>query len=467
MPYPNNKKREYEEATKINYPSQTNQVLNTQELAKSPYGELSLTKHLYETRLQNIFDDYQKSLNILESQERSALQDAYYIREMSKKYLGEYASNVGIGDVSGNLLDIYSNYQRNVADIKSQTRDEQLNLMREYQQTRLGILENILYTQFQIDVAKMEESERDVMYNIAVGNTNGMSALEYLDEAYKQGTITKQTYQALSQSIKLAENTKLKDITSPKITDEYGKVIDNPNFVGSDYDFKLNLPGEDIDPNTTIGFEDAMGNRYFSVKDVADNDKKYYKSSAELFEQWFNENEGMQPTNGDIIVTTAEEKTSNNGIGPTRTVKYIYHNNSWYRLAQEQPFIEEEMSAWRMPENLSNAKKKMTQAVGKNGNIVLSNEYDTGGSFLVKNVDKPDSITFKDSGVKFTVNEKSGFGIQDSNLTREQKEILDLFRKVHGKEDGTIYNNSFVIYKDKVYYYRDKKIYSTNHSLLK
>ena len=175
MVYPNNKKREYEE--NINYPSQTNQVLNTQELAKSPYGELSLTKHLYETRLQNIFDDYQKSLNILESQERSALQDAYYIRELSKKYLGEYASNVGIGDVSGNLLDIYSNYQRNLADIKSQTSTEKLNLMREYQQTRLGILENILYTQFQIDVAKMEESERDVMYNIATGNTNGMSEL--------------------------------------------------------------------------------------------------------------------------------------------------------------------------------------------------------------------------------------------------------------------------------------------------
>lgn len=463
MAYPNNKKREYEK--NINYPSQTNQVLNTQELAKSPYGELSLTKHLYETRLQNIFDDYQKSLNILESQERSALQDAYYIREMSKKYLGEYASNVGIGDVSGNLLDIYSNYQRNVADIKSQTRDEQLNLMREYQQTRLGLLENILYTQFQIDVAKMEESERDVMYNIATGNTNGMSTLEYLDEAYKQERVRKPFYQALSQSLKIAENTKLKDITSPKITDEYGKVIDNPNFVGTDYDFNLNLPGEDIDPNTTIGFEDAMGNRYFSVKDVADNDKKYWKSSAELFEQWFNENEGMQPANGDIIVTTAAERTSDDGFGPTRTVKYIYHNNSWYRLAQEQPFIESEMSAWRMPENFSNAKEKMTQKVGEN--IVISNEYYTGGSFLRKNVDKPDSITFKDRGVKYTVDEESGFGIQDSNLTQEQREILNLFRKVHGKEDGTIYNNSFVIYKDKVYYYKDKKIYNTNSSLLK
>ena len=464
MAYPNNKKREYEE--NINYPSQTNQVLNTQELAKSPYGELSLTKHLYETRLQNIFDDYQKSLDILESQERSALQDAYYIREMSKKYLGEYASNVGIGDVSGSLLDIYSNYQRNLADIKSQTSAEKLNLMREYQQTRLGILENILYTQFQIDVAKMEESEQDVLYNIATGNTNGMSTLEYLDEAYKQERVRKPFYQALSQSLKIAENMKLKDITNPQIIDEYGKVIDNPNYIGSDYDFELNLPGEDIDPHTTIGFEDAMGNRYFSVKDVADNDKKYWKSSQELFEQWFNENEGMQPANGDIIITTAEEKTSNNGYGPARTVKYIYHNNSWYRLAQEQPFIEAEMSAWRMPENFSNAKKKMTRKVG-DGNIVLSNEYYTGGSFLRKNVDKPDSITFKDSGVKFTVNEKSSFAINDIYLTQEQKEILDLFLRVHGKEDGTIYNNSFVVYNNKVYYYKDKRIYSTNRKLLK
>ena len=36
---------------------------------------------------------------------------------MSKKYLGEYASNVGIGDVSGNLIDIYANYAENLSYI--------------------------------------------------------------------------------------------------------------------------------------------------------------------------------------------------------------------------------------------------------------------------------------------------------------------------------------------------------------
>ena len=65
---------------------------------------------LYNTKLQNIFTDYAASKAQIAKAEEESLQDAYYIKEMSKKYLGEYASNTGLGDVSGNLMDIHSTY---------------------------------------------------------------------------------------------------------------------------------------------------------------------------------------------------------------------------------------------------------------------------------------------------------------------------------------------------------------------
>lgn len=355
----NNKKREYEENIELNYPSQntglnypfqTNPVLNTQELAKSPYGELSLTKYLYETRLQNIFDDYQKSLNVLESQEKSALQDAYYIRELSKKYLGEYASNVGIGDVSGSLLDIYSNYQRNVADIKSQTMDEKLNLMREYQQTRLGMLDNILYTQFQIDVAKLQEQEQDIIFNVAMGQTDGLSTNEYLDKMFKEGKISKPTYYALKQSIQMQELTKIDETIGQKyILNEQGEKVENPNYIGDDYDFKKYVPGEKVD-KTSYMFQDAAGNRFFQVKTPADLDEKYTKSSAELMEEWKAQNpDRTLPSTGDRIFTWAEKKVGEDYVG--ESVQYVFVGNTWYRLVQEKKFLPEE-------ERLKNEKNK-------------------------------------------------------------------------------------------------------------
>lgn len=83
----------------------------------SPNPELALQKYMFEIGMLNIFELYQKNIAGLDEARQKDIADAYYIRELSKKYLGEYASNIGVGDVSGELIDIYANYAQNLAYI--------------------------------------------------------------------------------------------------------------------------------------------------------------------------------------------------------------------------------------------------------------------------------------------------------------------------------------------------------------
>ena len=155
---------------------------NLHELAKTPYGELEITKYLYESGLQNIFEDYQKSMSVLSQQEQQSLQDAYFIREMSKKYLGEYASNVGLGDVSDSLLDIYGKYQQNLGDIRQSYDALRLNLTQEYNKAREETMRNLLLVNYGIEVAKLSEKTQQVMHNIIIGETEGYDPVEYLQK---------------------------------------------------------------------------------------------------------------------------------------------------------------------------------------------------------------------------------------------------------------------------------------------
>jgi hypothetical protein len=124
----------------------------------SKLGQLQYSKYLYESGLQNIFNDYQTNVQRLEQQEKESLQQAYYLKEISKKYLGEYASNVGIGNVSGNLLDIYSQYASNIANIDKEFTNLELNLNREYMLERMKTFNDILETQFEITREQFNET---------------------------------------------------------------------------------------------------------------------------------------------------------------------------------------------------------------------------------------------------------------------------------------------------------------------
>lgn len=176
------------------------------DLAQLPYGQLELNKQLYTTGLQNIFNDYQTQIQNLNQEKQSQLQDAYYIREMSKKYLGEYASNVGMGDVSGNLLDVYGKYQENLSDIERYYGDLERGFAQTFAQQKYDTMAKIMQTDFDIELSKLGASEQQVLFNISQGDFGGReNAQDYLQYAVEQGLMSEETMQTAMLTLQSAD----------------------------------------------------------------------------------------------------------------------------------------------------------------------------------------------------------------------------------------------------------------------
>lgn len=465
----------------------------------SAYGDLESTKYLYETGLQNIFNDYQKNIANLEQSKQQELQDAYYVRELSKKYLGEYASNAGVGDVSGNLVDIYSDYMNNEEDINANYDELKLNLDTEYQTAKEEKLEGILSTQYDIDVAKLDASAQDVWYKVLAGETDGLSDTEYLQNALNQGAIDQETYDSYLSTLQSdnydtvyenltngyygmttdengdetiqtdpiayiesqKDNLSTKDyntlmslakygtavndlvsldssITSKYIKNENGETVENPDYIGDDYDFDLYTPNEDID-STSVGYTDSAGNKYFAVKQSVDDESRktkntYNVTSTDLFDEWDaqyanNDVDTKFPQQEDVMTVNVSNK-DNDG---TTTVSYMYLNGEWHRVVQAQEFSEAQMSLW--------------ETNGKNKNVT--------DNFAIKNHgNKSDTITV--NSATYSQNTTDYFEV-GSSLTSEQQSVVDYFKQIHG-EDLT--DMSFVLYNGKFYEYKDGAIYS-------
>jgi hypothetical protein len=167
--------------------------------ASSPYGDLELTKYLYESGLQNIFSDYQRNIQTLQQNEAQQLQQAYAIRELSKKYLGEYASNIGVGDVSGNLLDIYTQYAQNATGIQQNFAALEMNLTREYTMERMNTFNKILETEFRINVAQLDDAAADAS-NFVFENfgTDVAGGIAYLDS--QRDNMRPQDFEVIKQA---------------------------------------------------------------------------------------------------------------------------------------------------------------------------------------------------------------------------------------------------------------------------
>lgn len=161
-------------------------------------GNFEIKRFLYDSGLQNIFNDFQANIATLDKQEQQNLQEAYYIREMSKKYLGEYASNMGIGDVSGNLLDIYGKYQENVGAIRENYNNLELGLQSDYQAAQRQAFDAVLQAQYQRGVEELDENSQGLIFNITSGNIpEGLDQWEYLSSEFAAGRITEQDYQTI------------------------------------------------------------------------------------------------------------------------------------------------------------------------------------------------------------------------------------------------------------------------------
>lgn len=169
--------------------------------APSTTMQPDFSKYLYDSGLQNVFNDYQQNIALLNQQEQQQLQNAYTIREMSKKYLGEYASNVGIGDVSGNLLDIYSQYQQNIGDITAQSDMMALNLQQAFQQQSEQAFQQALQNQ----ELQLQENAQNLFLQISRGDTGGVDWKTYLQNALDSGEIDQSQYNTLYSGVYTAK----------------------------------------------------------------------------------------------------------------------------------------------------------------------------------------------------------------------------------------------------------------------
>lgn len=129
-----------------------------EQIATSANPDLEFQKYLYQLGLENIFSQYQKNIANLDSARQKDIQDAYFIREMSKKYLGEYASNVGIGDVSGNLIDIYGNYAENLAAINANYSALETGYKNKMLEESQAISQKLLGTEIQLKISGYEQT---------------------------------------------------------------------------------------------------------------------------------------------------------------------------------------------------------------------------------------------------------------------------------------------------------------------
>ncbi len=152
----------------------------------SVYGSnLQARKYLYETGLQNVFNDYEKKIASLDEAKQKSIEDAYYTRELSKKYLGEYASNTGIGDVSGELLDLYGSYQKNRFDIDRHYDTLKQNYDLEYGELKRGYETDLFMTNWAIEQEQKTyeqlENYNEALIKLNNDDTDGLSRMEYIN----------------------------------------------------------------------------------------------------------------------------------------------------------------------------------------------------------------------------------------------------------------------------------------------
>jgi hypothetical protein len=358
--------------------------------------------YLYDVGLQNVFQDYQKNIATLNQQEQQSLQDAYYIREMSKKYLGEYASNVGVGDVSGNLLDIYGQYQQAVNTTRNQTNMAELGFQQQY------------------DAQKRE---------LETGKT--------IAEA-----------QAQQSSI-----ANWASVTAPNAIDLDGNRIANPNYNPNfnieDY---IDKPSGWKDGISEV-FVDAEGNQKyiaFTIDEEGKQDGAFKEednfSVQNAFESQY---PGKTAVAGDTVIYKGET--------------FVLKEGSWYRLisfGENSPKsiiqnMQTQQNTWNADNlitdvnNIADADPGLYQDDGNPNRYIVNLDKNTKGFWFWENR--------KGLAYEVTTTSASSFAITDTT-SEKSIAIVARFREIHPSQDG-IKNTSVVEYQGKLYFHKDGKIY--------
>lgn len=346
---------------------------NFEELASNPSGDLELTKHLYETGLQNVFNDYQNNVATLSQAKQTELQDAHYIREMSKKYLGAYASNNGVGDVSGNLLDIYGAYQKNVGEIERNYNALEMNLNQEYQQAKQDAFNNIMTTQYNMEVAKLDEQTQQVIFDIQSGEIGNIDPFDYLEQNKDKMSID--NYRAIYGTLYAQQ---IEEISRKLESgfygyDDSGQMIEDPNIFLSKYRDRLNAQdykrfedqaklSKEVEENNVTEFnvhsyKDPSSEYYMRNFDpsysyngdenigkdsdmfVIDTGDGFKREYVQILDDVNNDMNANEPVDSDTLHEYFENSPQFQGkvlgedtIIDYRGTNYVRKNNAWYRL---------------------------------------------------------------------------------------------------------------------------------------
>jgi hypothetical protein len=371
---------------------------------------------LYDVGLQNIYQDYQRGMQTLNTREQQSLQDAYYIREMSKKYLGEYASNVGMGDVSGNLLDIYGQYQQSVQQTREQFSEKELELQQTYDTARRQLETGKL-------VAELTPAE------------GGVDVVDYSNRFLPNG----------QPNPDYIENFNPQDFypNDPEVGSN-SRVI---SIGGVEY-VSVNLPAgqEGEDSNFTVSSEDI--NEWYAEK-FNDNESPYYQKAAGA---------------GAVVFYEGNQSYYRKG-----------EDGQWYRLktgsgVSESRNLSQKNNLFYLP---SGETKTTINLGGVQFNIEVPNN--PGRTDInIRDV----KVTSGQNEYRIPVSTADGvLGIQQGtyflpnntqSLTTEQRRVLDLFHQSHNtsrtqrgkdqKNAADLRKNSFVVYNGKVYMFIEGKI---------
>jgi hypothetical protein len=444
------------------------------------FSQSEANKFLYETRLQDVFNDYQRNVSTLDKQKQEQLQDAYYIREMSKKYLGEYASNIGVGDVSGNLLDIYGQYQQNKSDIDRYYNQLELGLQQTYSDERFKLMSGILQEQFNINLEGLEANARDILFNISQGNTDGLDDFEYLKREADRGQLTPELYQTavlglqelnfqelyttLENDAFLVNNESAVDfveankdkmgkkqyealLTFAQAKDMEKRVEDTTTPKAIDIDPTQFTNDRNVDEDSKT-FEIA-GINYATVKQSVEDDR--FRIGDERVKNLVN--------TSDLNTRAAELGTNFVYDAPSNSYFFRDTDNKWYRMVSIAPSSSTGASlsniyAKTFVEGSPNFKVKVLpteagsqgQAAGAEIRVTIGDiEYQT------RDNTSPASFSGSNPGV-FNENDPSISDVRNAFL--ETHPITNRRGQVY-----TVKNKSAVEFDGKFYFYMDNKIY--------
>jgi hypothetical protein len=464
-----------------------------QEEEQQPVGVLSgleTQKFLYESGLQNIFNDYQRSIATLSQSKQKAVQDAYYIKELSKKYLGEHASNVGVGDVSGNLIDIYSRYQSHIGEIETHHDELKLGLSEQFNQAKLETFYNLISTEFAISQEQFNQNEQDIIFQIQTGAFSPIEAFQHLEREYAAGNIRPETYRTIYSALYaqgLGEITE--NITSGYYGyDDVGNRITNPLDYLDHIKDQYNLTDKDFNTlrdRVQYMIDASMDQDYFSYTSPIGSDGQENPNYIQGFDPSLYTSDKNVASDSLAFNIAGQDYASSSKSSETITNE-INDEFASLREDPESPYYQQ--AAIEGTVFWSNYYGKFYAKIGDNwhelitinrtglesvANRVINEE--TGELFMSQWYDgntnlKSLGVTINAKritidGIKYkpvfkansTFNAPKDDQTDLGQLSKEQADIWELFLE-HHSVDGMVRQKSFVYYKGNLYFYNTKKI---------